>query len=112
MPRRRQCCRKACSGRSRSQGNKVQSGTGADQKNKVDSEKETPRTVIVIPAGTPVEDCTISTIDSRTAQPGQKFDASLNAPMVANGKVIAPRGANARLSLVSVGNAGKFKGAR
>ena len=89
---------------------KGQSGTG-DQKQRAESEKEaTARAPIVIPAGTPVEIRTISTIDSRTAQPGQRFDASLNAPLVAGGKVIAPRGANARLSLVSVGNAGKFKG--
>src|SRR6202171_1867695 len=40
----------------------------------------------------------------------QRCVESLNAPLVADGKVIAPRGANAPLSLVSVGNAGKFKG--
>ncbi len=96
---------------------KGKSGAGQsaspEQKNKTsNSEKEAPatRAAIVIPSGTPVEIRTINSIDSRTAQPGQRFDASLNAPLVAGGKVIAPRGANARLSLVSVGNAGKFKG--
>jgi predicted Ser/Thr protein kinase len=89
-----------------------QSASGEQKHKAAEGEKEATatRAAIVIPSGTPVEIRTINSIDSRTAQPGQRFDASLNAPLVAGGKVIAPRGANARLSLVSVGNAGKFKG--
>lgn len=68
-----------------------------------------PRTVTV-PANTVVTVRTIDSIDSATNTTGQIFRASLDAPVVADDRVIIPAGADAFLKLVDASSAGHFKG--
>jgi len=63
-----------------------------------------------IPAGTMVVVRTTDAIDSRTADPGKTFDASLAEPVTVNGKELAPKGARVLLKIVEVKQSGKLKG--
>ena len=65
---------------------------------------------VTISEGTIVTVRTIDSIDSNTSTTGQFFHASLDAPVVIDDQVILPRGLNAKLKLVQVSSAGKFKG--
>ena len=65
---------------------------------------------LVIPAGTLVSVRLIDAIDSRQNQPGEKFDASVDSPVVAGGRTVIPKGANARVVLASVNQAGHIAG--
>lgn len=68
-----------------------------------------PRTV-TIPASTIVTVRTIDSIDSATNTTGQIFRASVDAPIVADDRVIIPAGTDAFLKLVDASSAGHFKG--
>jgi len=64
-----------------------------------------------IPGGAVVTVRTIDNIDSSTSQTGQTFRASLDAPILVDGRVVVPKGLNVNLKIVTANSAGKFKGA-
>ncbi len=63
-----------------------------------------------IDAGTTVTIRMIDGIDSSVNQPGEIFHASLDAPLVVGNEVVAPRGTDVYVRLVSASQAGKFSG--
>jgi serine/threonine-protein kinase len=65
---------------------------------------------LIIPAGTTVSVRTMEPIDSGRSFRGQKLAASVDAPLIAGGTVIVPRGANAQLEVVNATSSGHFKG--
>jgi BON domain-containing protein len=67
-------------------------------------------TTVTIPAGTQVSVRTIDAIDSKNAAPGQTFQASLQAPLVAHDRVVVPAGTPAALTVTSAKGAGRIKG--
>ena len=52
----------------------------------------------------------IDTVDSSVHQSGELFRASLDEPLIVNGRTIAARGADVTTKLVSVAEAGKISG--
>jgi hypothetical protein len=64
-----------------------------------------------IPEGTVVTVRTIDNIDSSTSQAGQTFHASLDAPILVDGRVVVPKGLNVNLKIVTASSAGTFSGA-
>lgn len=70
-----------------------------------------PRTrTVTIPANTTVTVRTIDSIDSSQNTTGQIFRASLDAPVVADDRVVIPAGTDAFLKLANASSAGHFKG--
>jgi len=65
---------------------------------------------VTIPEGTVVTVRTIDNIDSSTSEAGQTFRASLDAPLLVDGRVVVPKGLNVNLKIVTASSAGKFKG--
>ncbi len=66
---------------------------------------------ITLPAGTNFAVRMIDSVDSQTAQVGQSFAGSLDAPVVdASGQTIIPRGADVVLKLVDSKQSGKIAG--
>jgi len=65
---------------------------------------------LVIPGSTELTLRTTGPIDGSEAQPGQTFPASVDTPVVVNGKVAVPRHADARVRLVESRKAGRFHG--
>jgi len=63
-----------------------------------------------IDAGTTVTIRMIDGIDSSVNQPGEIFHASLDAPLVVGNEVVAPKGTDVYVRLVSASQAGKFNG--
>lgn len=63
-----------------------------------------------IPAGTDVRIQMIDTIDSKTNQPGETFQASLDSPLVSGSQVVVPKGADVAVKLLEAKTSGKFKG--
>jgi BON domain/YMGG-like Gly-zipper len=63
-----------------------------------------------IPAGTDVRIQMIDTIDSKTNQPGETFQASLDSPLVSGSQVVVPKGADVVVKLLEAKTSGKFKG--
>lgn len=66
---------------------------------------------IVIPEGTDLEVVLDESLSSKTATPGQAFDATIEAPVEVDGKVIIPKGAHAKGTVKDAKAAGRFKGA-
>ena len=64
----------------------------------------------VFPEGTTVEIQTIDPIDSKKAQAGDEFQATLAQPLTWNSRVIAPTGTNVYLRLVQAQTSGQYKG--
>jgi len=64
-----------------------------------------------IPGGAVVTVRTIDNIDSSTSQTGQTFRASLDAPILVDGRVVVPKALNVNLKIVTANSAGKFSGA-
>lgn len=64
-----------------------------------------------IPEGTVVTVRTIDNIDSSTSQAGQTFRASLDTPLLVDGRIVVPKGLNVNLKIVTASSAGKFSGA-
>ena len=52
----------------------------------------------------------IDAVDSKTAQPGQTFRASVDEPVMAGDETVVPRGADAVTELVEVKEPGKLAG--
>jgi serine/threonine protein kinase len=67
-------------------------------------------TQVTIPAATQIPVRLINAIDGDTAQPGQVFPASIDAPLSVNGQTVVPRFAEAQVRLISSSKAGRFKG--
>jgi hypothetical protein len=65
---------------------------------------------LVVPAGTVITVRMIDTIDSSRIRPGQLFDASLDIPIVLGGRVVIPRGVNAKVMLAGLNLAGHIEG--
>lgn len=69
-----------------------------------------PRVDAVFPEGTTIEIQTIDPIDSKTAQAGDQFQATLAQPLTWDSRVIVPAGANVYLRLTAVQTSGQYKG--
>lgn len=65
---------------------------------------------ITVPAGTPILVRTVDSIDSSRQQAGYRFTATLETNLVAEGKVVAPRGTKVLGRLAQAKSAGRFKG--
>jgi serine/threonine protein kinase len=65
---------------------------------------------VAIPAGTPVSVRMIDVIDTSRDRAGHSFAASIDAPVVVRGRVVIPRGANARVLLATSTQAGHIEG--
>lgn len=65
---------------------------------------------VTIPAGTTIAVRLIDPISTSTAQQGQTYTASLLSPVVANGRVVIPTGAGAKVQVVEVKSAGHYQG--
>jgi hypothetical protein len=65
---------------------------------------------VTVPANSIVTIRTIDAIDSSTNHAGEVFKASLDAPIVVDGRVIVPAGADAYVKLVSASSAGRIAG--
>lgn len=63
-----------------------------------------------LPSGSEIAVRMIDSIDSRTAAEGDEFRASLILPLTVDGEEIAPKGADAKVRLVSEKEAGKLAG--
>ena len=63
-----------------------------------------------IPAGTAVTIRMIAGVDSKTAQPGQTFRASVDEPIMAGDETVVSRGADVVTKLVEVKEPGKIAG--
>jgi BON domain-containing protein len=65
---------------------------------------------VTVPAGAVITVQMIDPIDSAKNKPGEEFSATLFSPIVVGDKVVAPRGANARVRLVQSASAGHMQG--
>jgi hypothetical protein len=65
---------------------------------------------VQIPSGTPITVRMIESVDSNAAHLGQTFRASVDEPVLVNGQVLIPRGADALVKLVEDKESGKFEG--
>lgn len=65
---------------------------------------------IEIPAGTILDISLDQSVNSKTNNPGDRFDASLAAPVALGDKVVLPTGTKATGSVTVAQSAGKFKG--
>src|SRR3954470_24358987 len=63
-------------------------------KDKVEAAKPMAAAEITLPAGTAVTVRLQNSVSSAASHAGDRFDAVLDAPLVVNGKTIAPAGAN------------------
>jgi hypothetical protein len=69
-----------------------------------------PPVTAVFPAGTTIEIQTIDSIDSKTAQAGDQFQATLAQPLTWDSRIVVPAGANVYLRLVAADTSGQYKG--
>jgi len=69
-----------------------------------------PRPSVTIPAGTEVTIRLINPVDSSRNHVGQKFDASIDVPVLSGNRTVIPAGANAKVLLAGVNQAGHIKG--
>jgi hypothetical protein len=65
---------------------------------------------VTIPAGTTISVRTIDTIDSRTNHVGDRFEASLEQPLIVDGNVVAAKGADVYGRLEESKETGTFTG--
>lgn len=66
---------------------------------------------IVVPEGTALEVVLDESLSSKTATPGQSFEATVETPIEVEGKVVIPKGAHAKGTVKNAQAAGRFKGA-
>ena len=65
---------------------------------------------VIVPAGTLVTIRTIDSIEADITGAGERFRASIDDPVVVEGRVVIPRGADATLQVMRVGQAGRVAG--
>jgi hypothetical protein len=70
----------------------------------------TSNSALAVPAGTPVIVRLIDNVDSSRDRTGQRFAASVDAPVVVGGRTMVARGAGARVVLINVTQAGAIEG--
>lgn len=68
------------------------------------------RKAALLPAGTTVRVRTLELIDVDSTKAGARFRASIDDPIMLNGEVVVPRGADATLMATKVQQGGKMKG--
>jgi len=66
---------------------------------------------IVVPADTALEVVLDESLSSKTATPGQSFQATVETPVEIEGKVVVPKGTRATGTVKDAKAAGRFKGA-
>jgi hypothetical protein len=66
---------------------------------------------LVVPANTAIEVVLDESLSSKTATPGQSFQATVETPIETDGKVAIPKGAHATGTVKDAKAAGRFKGA-
>ena len=69
-----------------------------------------PRRTVTVPAGTAVSVRMVDSLDSETAQAGDTFRATLNAPIDLGGNIVVPADADVVGRVIEVKSAGRFKG--
>jgi hypothetical protein len=69
-----------------------------------------PQERLTIPEGTVVTIRMVDSIDSSRNKPGEEFAATLDSPIVVGDRVVASRGADARVRLASAKSAGHIEG--
>ena len=92
--------------------NSGSSSSGGSGKSKSSSIKDvfTPKP-LVVPADTAIEVVLDESLSSKTATPGQSFQATVETPIEIDGKVAIPKGAHATGTVKDAKAAGRFKGA-
>lgn len=65
---------------------------------------------VTVPAGTAVSVRMVDSVDSKTAQVGDTFRATLNAPIELDGNIVVPADADVVGRVVEVQSRGRFKG--
>jgi hypothetical protein len=65
---------------------------------------------VTIPAGTTVTVRMIDSIDTDVTGAGERFRASIDDPVVVDGKVVIPRNADATVQVMRVGQSGRISG--
>jgi BON domain len=75
------------------------------------SHEPLPPEPLTVPAGTVVTVRMIDSIDSGRNQPGQQFDATVDAPVVVGSQVAIPKDSPAKVRLVAASTSGRVKGA-
>jgi hypothetical protein len=65
---------------------------------------------VVIPEGSTLAVRLIDAVDTRTAQPGDSFRASLSSPLVVDGETVVPANADVEGKVVEAKSAGRFSG--
>jgi hypothetical protein len=93
----------------------VKGGTGSsgglsNPKDSSGKDVAPPVAALTIPAGTPVMIRMIDSIDTSRDRAGQRFAASIDSPVVVRGRVVIPKGANARVLLANSSQAGHIEG--
>ena len=64
---------------------------------------------VTIPSGTTLSVRLLQTISSRSAKPGEEFDAELAAPIIVEGKTLFPKSARVRGRVVSAQESGRLQ---
>jgi hypothetical protein len=72
--------------------------------------QDTPPPQVMVKAGTVLHVRTIDPIDVDTTQAGAKFRGSLDDPLMAEGEVVVPRGADVVMVASKVAQGGRMKG--
>jgi hypothetical protein len=83
----------------------VQTGTGA-----ADNSAENLPPQVTIPEGTPVEIRLTQSLGSARSMSGQRFAATLDAPIVVDNAVVVPRGANVTGRVLYAKRSGRLRG--
>lgn len=74
----------------------------------VPGEKSLVPNAIKVPAGTPVSIRLAQAVSSASSNPGDRFDATLDEPLVINGQTVAPKGAAAVGRVVQAKSSGRL----
>lgn len=85
--------------------------TGADSAATANAPETPPKPAgLTVPAGTVVTVRMIDSIDSSRNQPGEEFDATVDAAVAAGDKVVIPKDSAAKVRLVEAKESGKMTG--
>jgi hypothetical protein len=95
----------------------VEANDSLKRRSSLSSDRETTRSVssrppayVTIPAGTRISVRMIDGVDSTQNHPGDRFQASLQEPLTANGNILVPKGADVYGRLTESKESGKFSG--
>ena len=85
--------------------------SGGSSSSEGSSKSRSAARAIVIPADTPIQVVLDESLSSKTATPGQSFQATVEVPVEIDGKVVIPKGTRATGTVKDAKAAGRFKGA-